>query len=117
MAVDSPRDVGRLYEGRLGGLGAESGDSIKIFFWILGFAVGLFVPAVVAIIVGLNFMGNSTLGNSRMGFFGCLAASLLLVTAGIAGWRRGAFLRGLAFGAGAWLLVLPAIAGDCTKSS
>ena len=90
---------------------------MKYFLWILGFLVGFVVPALVATIVGLNFMGNSTLGNSRMGFFGCLATTLLLVTAGIAGWRRGAFLRGMAFGAGAWLLVLPAIAGDCTKSS
>ena len=85
---------------------------MKYFLWILGFAVGFVVPAAVGFVVSIS----PPYASSRAGFFGCLATTLLFMTAGIAGWRRFAFLRGLAFGAGVWLVILPAIAGDCTKA-
>jgi hypothetical protein len=88
---------------------------MKYFLWILGFLVGLFVPAAVAFFVALAIPGGKPYGDPRAGFFACLGSSLLLTMSGIAGWRRFAFLRGVACGSGVWLAILPAIAGDCAK--
>ena len=79
-----------------------------------GFLVGFLVPALVAF--GVFVTGYPNPYTSRIAFFGCLASALVLTVASGYGWaNRKPFWHGVTFGAGVWLLILPAMWGDCTK--
>ncbi len=86
--------------------------------WIVGFVIGLIVPAAACLAVAIFWFKKpgDEIFNLRAGFFGCLLCATALFSLGVRGWRRWPFSRGLTVGAGLWLAGLPFVAGDCTQS-
>lgn len=90
---------------------------MKYFLWILGFIVGFILPPVAGFAAALHVPlppGPLPI-NLWAGFYVCLGVALLLTVLGGILWRRSAFARGLGVASGIWLLLLPALFGNCAK--